>query len=122
MRCALYARYSSDLQRAESIEDQLRSCRTRAEREGWRVVHTFSDAALSGASLQRPGYNDLLAAIRAGGVDVVLTESLDRLSRDLEHIAAFHRRGARPIGRTSASVRRATSSMRSGAVVGRSTC
>jgi site-specific DNA recombinase len=35
---ALYARYSSDQQNAASIEDQLRICRERAEREGWQVV------------------------------------------------------------------------------------
>ena len=34
LRCALYARYSSDQQRAASIEDQFRVCRERAEREG----------------------------------------------------------------------------------------
>ncbi len=38
MRAALYARYSSDQQRAASIEDQFRVCRERAEREGWNVV------------------------------------------------------------------------------------
>jgi DNA invertase Pin-like site-specific DNA recombinase len=55
MRCAIYARYSSDLQRAESIEDQVRVCLARAEREGWPVVKIFSDPAISGSTLIRPG-------------------------------------------------------------------
>ena len=38
VRAALYARYSSDQQRAASIEDQFRVCRERAAREGWKVV------------------------------------------------------------------------------------
>ncbi len=90
-RCALYARYSSDNQREASIEDQLRICQVRAEREGWAVVGTFTDAAISGATTLRPGYQALLEAIRKGQLDIVLAESLDRLSRDLEHVAAFHK-------------------------------
>ncbi|MDB5413674.1 MAG: recombinase family protein [Rubritepida sp.] len=39
----------------------------------------------------RPGYQGLLAAMRAGQLDVVLAESLDRLSRDQEHVAGFHK-------------------------------
>jgi hypothetical protein len=54
MRVALYARYSSDLQRAESIEDQVRVCQARAVHEGWSVVEVFSDAAVSGATLTPP--------------------------------------------------------------------
>jgi len=90
-RAAIYARYSSDAQREASIEDQLRLCITRAEREGWTVVGTFTDAAVSGATILRPGYQSLLAAMRSGEVDIVLAESLDRFSRDLEHVAAFHK-------------------------------
>jgi site-specific DNA recombinase len=91
MRCAVYARYSSDQQREASIEDQLRVCRARAEREGWTVAEAFADAAVSGATTLRPGYQALLAAMRGGAIDVVLAESLDRFSRDQEHIAAFHK-------------------------------
>jgi DNA invertase Pin-like site-specific DNA recombinase len=91
MRVALYARYSSDTQSAASIEDQLRLCRQRAEREGWTVAEVFTDAALSGATTLRPGYQALLARLRQGGIDIVLTESLDRISRDQEHIARFYK-------------------------------
>ena len=37
-RVAVYARYSTDLQRAASIEDQVRRCKERIKREGWRLV------------------------------------------------------------------------------------
>lgn len=47
MRAAIYARFSTQMQRDASIEDQVRLCRERAEREGWQVVETFSDRALS---------------------------------------------------------------------------
>jgi DNA invertase Pin-like site-specific DNA recombinase len=91
VRCAIYARYSSDNQREASIEDQLRICSARADREGWQAVQVFQDAAVSGATTLRPGYQALLAAMRQGAFDVVLAESLDRFSRDQEHIAAFYK-------------------------------
>lgn len=87
----IYARYSSDQQRDASIDDQLRICRLRAEREGWEVAEVFAGHAISGSTLLRPGYQGLLAHLRNTGADVVLAESLDRFSRDLEHIAAFYK-------------------------------
>ncbi|NKW81762.1 recombinase family protein [Ochrobactrum pecoris] len=92
MRVALYARYSSDNQRDASIEDQLRICRTRAEREGWTVVDSYTDRAISGSSLLRPGVQELIADGLKRRFDVILTESLDRLSRDQEDIAGLYKR------------------------------
>ncbi len=93
MRVAIYARYSSDLQDARSIGDQVALARERAGREGWRIVAEFSDAAISGSSLHnRPGLSQLLAGADAGAFDAVLTESLDRVSRDLEDMAGIYKR------------------------------
>lgn len=55
MRAVIYARYSSDLQRDASIDDQVRVCRARADKEGWQVVEVFADHAISGATTLRPG-------------------------------------------------------------------
>lgn len=86
MRTVIYARYSSDLQNSRSIEDQIAVCRQRAQAEGWPVVATFTDAAISGAagldSRQRPGLNAMLAALESGGIDQVLAESTSRIARD----------------------------------------
>ena len=90
-RCAVYARYSSDQQREASIEDQVRACRARAGREGWEVTVVHTDYVVSGATALRPGFQALLADLRGSAVDVVLAESLDRLSRDQEHIAGFYK-------------------------------
>ena len=90
-KMAIYARYSSENQRDASIEDQVRICRARASQEGWEVWAVYTDHAVSGSTQLRPGYQSLLAAMRMGQVGVVLTESLDRLSRDQEHIAGFHK-------------------------------
>lgn len=91
IRVALYARYSSDRQSEHSIEDQLHICRAQAEREGWEVVQEFQDAAISGATTSRPGFQALQEAMRRGDFDIVLAEALDRISRDQEHVAAFHK-------------------------------
>ena len=97
MRVALYARYSSDQQRAASIEDQLRNCREFVARKDWTVVVDYKDAAISGASLKRPGIESLMRDAAAKQFDVVVAEALDRFSRDQEDIAhlskqlKFHR-------------------------------
>ncbi|MCI4590423.1 recombinase family protein [Sphingobium sp. BYY-5] len=91
-RIALYARYSSDQQSAASIEDQLRICRERAEREGWHVVHSYEDAAISGASMiLRPGIQSLVQDAQAGKFDMVLAEALDRVSRDQADVATLYK-------------------------------
>ena len=92
MRVSIYARYSSDKQREASIVDQVRLCEERAAREGWRVVKRYTDHAISGASLMRRGIQALMQDAQSGKFDVVLTESLDRISRDQEDIAGVYKR------------------------------
>jgi site-specific DNA recombinase len=92
MRVSIYARYSSDKPREASIEDQVRLCEERAAREGWRVVKRYTDHAISGASLMRRGIQALMQDAQSGKFDVVLTESLDRISRDQEDIAGVYKR------------------------------
>lgn len=91
-RVAIYARYSTDLQSEASIEDQIRVCTEHAEREGWQVVNSYTDHATSGASMMRPGIQMLMQDGASGRFDVVLSEALDRLSRDQEDIAAIFKR------------------------------
>lgn len=83
MKAALYARFSTDLQRKESIEDQFRVAERLAQRHGFTVVARFSDAAISGGTTQRPGYQQLLAAVRRREIDVIVAEDTSRLWRNL---------------------------------------
>ena len=94
MRVALYARYSSDNQREASIEDQLRLCRQHAEKQGWSVADSYTDRAISGASLLRPGIQELIQDATRGRFAIVLAEAMDRLSRDQEDIAGLFKRMA----------------------------
>jgi len=86
LRCALYARYSSDLQRPTSIEDQLRICREFAASRGFEVLsdHVYVDEALCGAGAERPGLCKLLAAALSvpRPFDIILIDDSSRLSRN----------------------------------------
>jgi site-specific DNA recombinase len=66
VQTVVYARYSSHLQNARSIEDQISDCRARADREGWPIVDIYTDYAISGAAgienAQRPGCSTVLIA------------------------------------------------------------
>ena len=64
MRAVVYARYSSELQRERSIEDQIRLCRACIVRQGWAYRHAFADRAVSGAGTLRPAYQRLLEEAR----------------------------------------------------------
>ena len=57
MRAAIYARFSTDLQSAASIDDQVRVCRERIEQDGHELVQVYMDRAISGASLGDPVSN-----------------------------------------------------------------
>jgi site-specific DNA recombinase len=92
VKVGIYARYSSDNQRDASIADQLRICRRFAERQGWTIADEYSDHAVSGATLLRPGFQVLMRDALNRRFDVVLAESLDRFSRDQEDTAGLFKR------------------------------
>src|SRR5688572_701674 len=88
MRTACYARFSSDLQRETSLDDQIRICRDYAQRHNldWQEAHVYTDAAISGASIEgRPGLHGLLDAATATPppFDIVLVDDSSRVARDL---------------------------------------
>jgi site-specific DNA recombinase len=82
---AVYARFSSDKQRDTSIDDQVRLCREYIERERGKLSKDliFSDKAISGTVVARDGFDRLCRMVRDRAVAVVVTESGDRLSRDI---------------------------------------
>lgn len=80
----IYARFSSDRQREESIEGQLRECREYAEKNGIRVIDSYIDRALS-ASKETEKRLDFQRMIRDSGkrlFDTVLVWKLDRFARN----------------------------------------
>lgn len=92
MKVAIYARCSSENQREASIENQFRICREFARKQGWTIAREFSDHAISGATLMRPGFQAMMAEALQGKVNVVLAEALDRFSRDQADTAGLFKR------------------------------
>ena len=54
MKAVIYARYSSSAQREESIEGQVKECTTFAECNGYTIIGTYADRAISGTTDNRP--------------------------------------------------------------------
>jgi DNA invertase Pin-like site-specific DNA recombinase len=84
MNAAIYARYSSENQRPESIDDQISACRKFALDRNYTIseTHLFTDQAASGARRDRNGLAALLAAAETGTFEIVLVDDLSRLARD----------------------------------------
>lgn len=88
-RAAIYTRISKDLQlEGLGVARQLKDCRALAAKHDWEVVEDFEDNDISASGGKaRPQYLRLKALMEAGGVDVVVVYSADRLhrnSRELE--------------------------------------
>lgn len=81
-RAVLYARVSTQEQvKGFSLRQQLDAMRQYCEREGIDVVGIFEDPAESGRYLERPGLDALRDRVAEGGVDIVLAQDYDRISR-----------------------------------------
>ena len=82
MRGVIYPRYSSDNQREESIEGQIRECMEFAQKSGITVVGTYIDRALSAKTDNRPEFQRMIRDSYKGLFDVVIVWKLDRFARN----------------------------------------
>jgi len=82
MRAVIYARYSSDSQREESIEGQIRECKEYAERNNFTVLGTYIDRALSAKTDNRPDFQRMITDSTKRLFDVVIVWKLDRFARN----------------------------------------
>ncbi len=83
MNAVIYARYSSENQREESIEGQLRECSEFADRKGYTIVKTYADRAISGKKADnRPQFMQMTADSKQKLFDAVIVWKIDRFSRD----------------------------------------
>ena len=82
MKAIIYARYSSDNQREESIDGQLRECKEFAERQNLTIIGTYIDRALSAKTDERPEFQKMIADSAKKQFEVVLVWKLDRFSRN----------------------------------------
>src|SRR5258708_31869184 len=84
LRFVIYTRYSSDMQNELSLEDQEKCCRKAIAERGGSVVGVYTDAAKSGWSLDREGFNKLRIDAERGRFDAVMFWKFDRLARNHE--------------------------------------
>jgi site-specific DNA recombinase len=101
VRCAIYTRKSSEEgldQEFNSLQAQREACEafiTSQRHEGWTcLAKAYDDGGFSGATIDRPALQRLLADIAVGRVDIVVVYKIDRLTRSLTDFAK--RRSAGP--------------------------
>lgn len=85
MKCGLYIRVSTDMQkeRGESLAVQLKRLQAYADsKEDWPIVEIYRDAGVSAKNTNRPEFNRMLEDIERGKIDVILCTKLDRLFRN----------------------------------------
>ena len=94
LRCAIYTRKSSEEgleQSFNSLDAQREACEAfiaSQKREGWSLIsEMYDDGGLSGATMERPAFQRLLADVGAGRIDVVVVYKVDRLTRSLSDFA-----------------------------------
>jgi|SRR5829696_5515133 len=83
MRAALYTRVSTKEQvEGYSLADQIRALRKYAADHDYEIVAEIQDAGHSGGYLERPGMDRARNLVAAGGVDIVLAQDADRITRE----------------------------------------
>lgn len=104
MNAVIYARYSSDSQREESIDGQLRECQAFAEKSGMKVLRTYIDRALSAKTDNRPEFQNMIKDSSKHLFDVVIVWKLDRFARNrydsARYKALLRKNGAKVISAT----------------------
>lgn len=112
MKAIIYARYSSDSQREESIEGQLRECRAFAEKNEITIVGTYIDRALSAKTDARPEFQKMIKDSGKKLFDMVIVWKLDRFARNRHDSAKYKSilsmNGVRVISATEAIAEDAT--------------
>ena len=78
----IYARYSTDSQREESIEGQIRECTAYAEKNGITIVKHYIDRAISAKTDNRPQFQQMIKDSDKKLFDIVLVWKLDRFARN----------------------------------------
>jgi len=82
MKGVIYARYSSDNQREESIEGQIRENTAYARKNDIDIVGTYIDRAYSAKTDNRPEFQKMIKDSAKKNFDVVIVWKLDRFSRN----------------------------------------
>lgn len=102
-RAALYARFSSDNQRTESIDAQLRAMQAYCEQHHFTIVNTYVDEAKSATNDRRPSFQQMISDSARKSFNIVLVHKLDRFARN-RYDSAIYKRELKKNGVTVYSV------------------
>ena len=108
MKAVIYARYSSDNQREESIEGQIRECTAFAEKNGITILRHYIDRAFSAKTDNRPEFQNMIKDSGKRLFDMIIVWKLDRFARNRYDSARGHFRRGRGYhsGKRAGGVRR----------------
>lgn len=82
MKAVIYARYSSDNQREESIEGQLRECKEFADKNDITIIGEYIDRALSAKTDNRPNFQKMIKDSYRKVFDTIIVWKIDRFARN----------------------------------------
>ncbi len=91
LRVALYARFSSDLQRSESIDAQVRAMKKYCEQHHMQIIDTYVDEARSATTDKRPSFQQMIEDSKKHIFDGVIVHKLDRFARNRYDSAMYKR-------------------------------
>ena len=91
-RAVAYGRYSTDMQREESIDAQFRAIRDYCNRNKIELVSTYADEGISGTTDNRPQFQQMIKDAELGAFDYVIVHKLDRFSRSKYDSAIYKRK------------------------------
>lgn len=104
MKAVIYARYSSDNQRTESIDAQIREITEYADKNGIYIVRTYKDEAYSAKTDDRPEFQRMIKDAGLGMFDAIIVHKLDRFARN-RYDSAIYRNKLKNFGVVVISVR-----------------
>ena len=93
----IYARFSSNNQREESIDAQVRVCEEYCKKKGWKVLKVYSDHAITGTSDKRDEFQKMINESKKGLFDIVIVYKFDRFARN-RFDSAIYKKKLRDIG------------------------
>ena len=91
LRAVAYARFSSDLQREESIEAQVRAIKQYAEQNGYVLQKVYADRGISGTTDNRPEFQAMIEAAKRKEFDAIIVHKLDRFARSRADSSIYRR-------------------------------
>lgn len=103
IRAVIYARYSSDNQREESITAQLRAAHDYIDKKGYLLVGEYKDEELTGRNDRREDFQRLIGDAKRGLFDVIVVHKFNRFARN-RYDSAIYKRQLKKFGVTTESV------------------